>query len=126
MSETAWIDQRALSKFLIERYGATAGLFSAWVIRDLVSAGIPVERYRRERYRADGKRIGPDLRMSLETAMLVADIFAAAHTAALRVLARRRAGLSSPQDDDRLLEVLEVLEVLDLLLSAGCETPAVG
>jgi len=52
--------------------------------------------------------------------MLVADIFDAAHTAALRVLARRRAGLRSPEDDDRLLQVL------DLMLSAGCEAPAIG
>jgi len=58
--------------------------------------------------------------MSVETAMLVADIFDAAHTAALRVLARRRAGLRSPEGDDRLLQVL------DLMLSAGCEAPAIG
>lgn len=120
MSDTAWIDERALGKFLIERYGSTAGLFSVWVISSLVSAGVPVEQYRRERYRADGKRIGPDLRISLDSAMLVADIFDAAHTAALRVLARRRAGLRSPQDDNRLIVIL------DLMLSAGCDAPPVG
>jgi len=45
VSDTAWIDELALGKFLIERYGSTAGLFSVWVIRNLVSAGVPVERY---------------------------------------------------------------------------------
>ena len=120
MSDTAWIDERDLGKFLKGRYGSTAGLFSAWVVYDLVRAGIPFERYRRERYRADGTRIGPDLRMSLESALLVADIFDAAYAAALRVLARRRAGLGSPEDDKRLIEVLEPM------LSAGCDAPPAG
>lgn len=119
-SDTAWIDERDLGTFLKARHGRTAALFAAWIVKDLVRAGIPMTRYRRERYRSDGTSIGPDLRISLESALLVADIFDAAHTAGLRVLALRRAGLRPPEDDDRLLEVL------DLMLSAGCDAPPPG
>lgn len=87
-------------------------------MRDL-SRGKHARRFRRERYRADSARIGPELKVPLETARLLMDVLEAAYVAALRVVARHRAGLPAASSEDRLVEVLEVL------LQAGCEPPQV-
>lgn len=111
---SAWIDERDLGAFIDSRYGRGAQRFEISLVKFLADEGFGV-LHRQERYRGDGTRIGPDLKVPLDTAALVLEIFGAAHHAALRVLARDEVGLP--------LRFVSMDEVLDLLLSAGCEPP---
>ncbi len=112
----AWVDERRLGDYLQRRYGGHAGLLAVYVLRDLLK-GKHARRYRCERYRADGARIGPELKVPLETALLMLDIFEAAHLASLRVIATRHAALAQRSSGQRLEDALE------MLLAAGCEPP---
>lgn len=85
------------------------------LVRFLAEEGLG-ELHRRERYRDDGARIGPDLKVPLETAALVLEIFAAAHQAALRAMARH--------DPGQPLRFVHLDEVLELMLNAGFDPPA--
>lgn len=110
----AWVDERHLGRFIRTRYGRDAETVEIRLVRFLAREGFGA-LYRRDRYRDDGARLGPDLKVPLETAALVVEIFAAAHLAALRVLASDDAGMP--------LRHVQLDEVLDLLLEAGCEPP---
>ncbi|WP_353952213.1 hypothetical protein V6K52_01855 [Knoellia sp. S7-12] len=110
----AWVDERHLGSLVGARYGADAERFEISLVRFLAKEGFG-ELHRRERFRADGARIGPDLKVPLDTAALVLEIFEAARTAVLRVLARDEADLP--------LRYVQLEEVLSLLLEAGCEPP---
>jgi len=111
----AWIDERDLGAFIDSRYGRGAQRVEIALVKFLANEGFGV-LHRRERYREDGARIGPDLKVPLDTAALVLEIFAAAHHAALRVLARNEVGLP--------LRFVSMDEVLELMLAAGCEPPS--
>ena len=113
----AWVDERYLGRFIRTRYGREAEPIEIALVRFLAREGFG-ELHRRERYRDDGARIGPDLKVPLDTAALVIEIFAAAHQAALRVLARDEAALP--------LRFVQLDEVLAVLLEAGCDPPSRG
>ena len=110
----AWIDERDLGAFIRSRYGRDAERAEIALVRLLAHEGLG-ELHRRERFREDGARIGPELKVPLETAALVLEIFSAAHHAALRAMARQDAG--------QPLRFVQMDEVLELMLSAGCEPP---
>lgn len=110
----AWIDERDLGTFVDSRYGRGAERIEIDLVRFLAREEFG-ELHRRERFREDGARIGPDLKVPLDTAALVLEIFEAAHQAALRVLARH--------DADLPLRFVHLDEVVDLMLEAGCDPP---
>lgn len=112
---TAWIDERDLGAYVGSRYGRGAERVEIALVRFLAEEGLG-ELHRRERYRDDGVRIGPDLKVPLETAALVLEIFAASHHAAIRVMARHDAG--------QPLRFVQIDDVLDLMLDAGCDPPS--
>jgi hypothetical protein len=111
---TAWIDERRLGRYIGALYGRQAQSLEISLVRLLASEGIG-ELYRRERYREDGARIGPELKVPLETAALVLEVFAAAHQAALRVMALHDRG--DP------LRFVRMDDLLGLMLEAGCDPP---
>ena len=111
----AWIDERDLGAFVGSRYGRGAERVEIALVRYLAAEGIG-ELHRRERFRADGARLGPDLKVPLETAVLVLEIFAAAHSAALRAIARH--------DGGHPFRFVQMEDVLGLMLDAGCDPPS--
>jgi hypothetical protein len=111
----AWIDERDLGAFVESRYGRGAERVEIALVRYLAEEGFG-ELHRRERFRQDGTRIGPDLKVPLETAALVLEIFAACHSAALRAMARHDAG--------HQLRFVQIDDVLGLMLDAGCDPPS--
>ena len=112
---TAWIDERRLGRFVGRRYGRDAEHLEITLVRFLAAEGLG-ELFRRERFREDGAKIGPELKVPLETAVLVLEALAAARQAALRTLALHDNGQSH--------RFVRMDDVLDLLLEAGCEPPA--
>lgn len=112
----AWIDERDLGAYIGKKYGAGAERLGIDLVRLLHRTGLG-DLHRRERFNDQGKRIGPDLKVPLETAALVMEVFAAAHIAGLRALARFDAGLPFKHVD---------VELIDLPVAAGCDHRRVG
>ena len=115
----AWVDERMLGRYIEKKYGRRAEGVQVHLLRYLIEHGHEgLELHRHERFNAAGERIGPDLKMPLQSAVLFLDLVDAAARAIAKLLDERSDGIEPKPTTSRMMAVL------DLMLEAGCEAPA--